>query len=334
MTPANSWPRIAVVGAGAVGAYFGARFAHAGAPVIMIGRRPFVEAVERDGLRIEGLSEPLRLRPPVSTELSAAREAELVLFCVKTIDTLSTARALAQYLHADTLVLSLQNGVDNAAQIRSTGHVNTLAAAVYVALATPSPGHVRHFGRGDLVVGPDAAPAAQVASVCARAAIACRVTDNIEGELWSKLLMNCALNALSALGQTHYARLLACAPIDSMIETVVAEVMAVARAANVQLPGVPDDAAAVAAVQRLVAQMPEQRSSMAQDLARGRRTEIDALNGYVQRRGAELHVPTPANQALFALIRLAESAPEPTARPSAAAVRAGGRARAPDRSDD
>lgn len=123
--------------------------------------------------------------------------------------------------------------------------------------------------------------------------------------------MNCALNALSALAQAQYARLLSCPPIDSLIETVVAELLAVARAASVKLPGLEDDAAAMAAVRRLVAQMPEQRSSMSQDLARGRRTEIDALNGYIQRRGAELHVPTPANQALFALIRLAESAQAP-----------------------
>jgi 2-dehydropantoate 2-reductase len=311
MTATNTWPRIAVVGAGAVGAYYGALFARAGAPVVMIGRRPFVEAVERDGLCIEGLSEPLRLRLPVSTELSACRDAELVLFCVKTVDTLSTAQALAPYLATDALVLSLQNGAENAAQIRSTGHANTLGAAVYVALSTPTPGHVRYFGRGDLVVGPDAAPARQVATVCARAVIPCRVTDNIDGELWSKLLMNCALNALSALTQTRYAHILTCPPIVSLIETVVAELLAVARAANVQLPGFEDDAAAMAAVRRLVTQMPEQRSSMAQDLARGRRTEIDALNGFIQRRGAELHVPTPANQALFALIRLAESTQAP-----------------------
>jgi 2-dehydropantoate 2-reductase len=308
MTATNRWPRIAVVGAGAVGAYFGALFARAGAPVVMIGRRPFVEAVERDGLSIEGLSEPLRVRLPVSTELSACRDAELVLFCVKTVDTVSTAQALAPHLTPDTLVLSLQNGVENALQIRTSGHANTLAAAVYVALDTPTPGQVRHFGRGDLVVGPDAAPAREVAMVCSRAGIPCRISDNIEGELWSKLLMNCALNALSALAQTHYARLLACPPIDSLIETVVAELLAVARAGKVQLPGLEDDAAAMAAVRRLVTQMPEQRSSMAQDLARGRRTEIDALNGFIQRRGSELHVPTPANQALFALIRLAESA--------------------------
>lgn len=307
MTATNSWPRIAVVGAGAVGAYFGALFARAGAPVVMIGRRPFVEAVERDGLCIEGLSEPLRVRPQVSTELSACRDAQLVLFCVKTVDTLATAQALAPHLTADTLVLSLQNGVENAVQIRTSGHANTLAAAVYVALDTPAPGHVRHFGRGDLVVGPDAAPAREVATVCSRAAIPCRITNNIEGELWSKLLMNCALNALSALAQTHYARLLTCPPIDSLIATVVAELLAVARAAKVQLPGLEDDAAAMTAVRRLVTQMPEQRSSMAQDLARGRRTEIDALNGFIQRRGTELHVPTPANQALFALVRLAES---------------------------
>jgi 2-dehydropantoate 2-reductase len=305
--PANDWPHIAVVGAGAVGAYFGARLARAGAPVVMVGRKPFVDAVERSGLTVEGGSEPLHVRVPVSTDLSACRAAQLVLFCVKTVDTVSTARALEPHLSADTVLLTMQNGVEGAEQIRASIHRDAIAAAVYVAVAMREPARVRHYGRGDLVVGADAA-ARQVASLCARAAIQCRVTDNLEGELWSKLLMNCALNALSALGRSDYAHIMACPPARSLIEAVVSEVLDVARAAGVKLPSLTNTAEAMAAVARLVAQMPAQHSSTALDLDRGRRTEIDALNGFVQRRGSELGVATPANQALFALVRLAETA--------------------------
>lgn len=304
---ASGWPRIAVVGAGAVGAYFGAQLARAGAPVLMIGRKPFVAAVERDGLSIEGQSGSLHLRVPVSTEMSACREAQLVLFCVKTIDTVCAARALQPYLSTDAILLTMQNGIEVAEQVRATVHCNTIAAAVYVAVAMPEPARVRHFGRGDLVLGPDPA-SRQVAALCARAAIPCRLTENIDGELWTKLLMNCALNAISALGRSRYADIMACPPTCSLIESVVSELLQVARAAGVRLPGLTNTAEAMAAVARLVAEMPAQHSSMAQDLARGRRTEVDALNGYVHRRGAELGVQTPANQALFALIRLAEAA--------------------------
>lgn len=306
MTDTNAWPRIAVVGAGAVGGYFGARFARAGAPVVMIGRTAFVAAVERQGLRIEGLPEPLEVRVPASSDLSACRDAQLVLFCVKTPDTLATAQALLPQLSENALVVTLQNGVEGAGQIRSLGHLETLAAAVYVALSAPAPGRVHYFGRGDLVVGRQAPRADEFARVCARAAVPCRLTDDIEGELWSKLLMNCALNAISALTQHPYARIVASPPAGALLEAVVDEVVQVARAAGVRMPGLDSAAQALQAVRALVAQMPSQFSSMAQDLARGRRTEIDALNGYVQRRGRELNVPTPANQALFALVSLSQ----------------------------
>jgi 2-dehydropantoate 2-reductase len=304
---AAEWPRIAVVGAGAVGAYFGARLARAGAPVLMIGRKPFAEAVEQHGLIIEEQGEALTLQVPVRTDLSACKEAQLVLFCVKTIDTVQTARALEPYLSTDTLVLTMQNGAEGAEQVRAIVHCEAVPAVVYVAVAMQSPGRVRHFGRGDLIVGTDAA-SRQVAAVCARAAIPCKITGNIQGELWTKLLMNCALNALSAVGRADYAHIIACPPAHALMQRVVSEFMEVAGAAGVHLPAIPDATAAMDAVTRLVTQMPAQHSSMAQDLARGRRTEIDALNGYIQRRAEELGLQAPANQALCALVKLAESA--------------------------
>ena len=304
---AAQWPRIAIVGAGAVGAYFGARLARAGALVSMIGRKPFVEAVERNGLTIEEQAETLTLQVPVSTELSACKEAQLVLFCVKTTDTVATARALEPYLASDTVLVTMQNGVESAALVRALVPCQTVPAVVYVAVATPAPGRVRHFGRGDLIVGTEPA-SRQVAAVCERAAIACRISDNIEGELWTKLLMNCALNALSAVGRSDYAHIIACPPADSLMQSVVGEFMAVAAAAGVRLPAIRDTAAAVDAVKHLVRQMPAQHSSMAQDLARGRRTEIDALNGFIQRRAGELGLQVPANQALSALVTLIETA--------------------------
>ena len=301
------WPSIAIVGAGAVGAYFGARFAQAGAPVVMIGRKPFVDAVERNGLTIETSGESLTLHVPVSTDLSSCRGAQLVLLCVKTVDIVSTARALKPYLSTDTVLLTMQNGVESAGQVRAIIHCDAVPAVVYVAVAMPSPGRVRHFGRGDLVVGTDAA-SARVAAVCERAGVPCRVTEYIEGELWSKLLMNCALNALSALGRSNYGHILECLPAYSLMESIVSEFMQVASAVQVCLPGIADTAAAMDAVRRLVAQMPGQHSSMAQDLTRGRRTEIDALNGYIQRRAAQLGIAAPANQTLYALIKLVETA--------------------------
>src|SRR5580692_10987809 len=119
MTENKNWPRVAVVGAGAVGGYFGGMLARAGAPVMMIGRAAFVEAVTKNGLFLDTVQFQESVRVEASTDLSAARGAEIVLFCVKTTDNTETARALANLLVPGAIVLSLQNGVDNVEQIHA-----------------------------------------------------------------------------------------------------------------------------------------------------------------------------------------------------------------------
>lgn len=306
MTQPEPWPKIAVVGAGAVGGYFGGLLARAGAPVVMIGRPAFVEAVAKNGLYLDTLQFQESVRVEASAELSAARGAEIVLFCVKTTDNATTARALEPLLAPGALVLSLQNGVDNVEQIRSAAVIEALPTVVYVAASVPEPGRVKHVGRGDLVIGPKNEKTERVAALFTRANLPCRISENIEGELWTKLIWNCALNAVSALGRAKYGQIAASADARKVVETVVDEVLAVARAANIHPPGLEDPKVAIAGAFKIATQMAEAFSSTAQDMIRGKRTEIDSLNGYVSRRGAELGVPTPVNHALFALVKLAE----------------------------
>jgi 2-dehydropantoate 2-reductase len=296
-----------VVGAGAVGGYFGGLLARAGAPVVMIGRQPFVDAVNRAGLFLDTLQFQDRVRVEASTDLSAARVADLVLFCVKTTDNAPTATSLAPFLTPDAIVVSLQNGVDNAEQIRGAAGIDVLAAVVYVAASIPEPGHVKHVGRGDLVLGPDDAKTRRVAELFSRANISCRVSENIEGELWVKLIWNCALNAVSALGQARYGQIAESSEARTVVQTIVDEVLAVARAAGIILPGVPDSDAALAGAMKIATQMAGALSSTAQDIGRGKCTEIDSLNGYISRRGAALGVPTPVNFALYSLVKLLEN---------------------------
>ncbi len=300
------WPRIAVVGAGAVGGYFGGLFAHAGAPVVLIGRAPFVEAVNARGLEIDARHLQARVRVQASTELAACRDAELILLCVKTVDTEATARSLAPLLTPGARIITLQNGVEGAERVRALTGRETLAAVVYVAVSVPAPGHVRHVGRGDLIVGPDGPLARTLAHACAWAGIGCRITPQIEGELWVKLLWNCALNAASALAHANYGRIIDRPDGRTLIEQLVTEFMAVASAARISLPGIDDAQAALSGALALAAQMPEQFSSTAQDLERGRPTEIDALNGDVVRRATVLGVATPVNRALYTLVKLRE----------------------------
>jgi 2-dehydropantoate 2-reductase len=306
VTAPENWPKIAVVGAGAVGGYFGGLLARAGAPVVMIGRTTFVEAVKNNGLFLDTLQFQQSVQVEASTELNAVRGAEVVLFCVKTTDNAATARALAPLLAPGAVVLSMQNGVDNVEQIRTAATIEALPTVVYVAASVPEPGRIKHVGRGDLVVGPENETTKRIAALFLRANVPCRISENIQGELWTKLVWNCALNAMSALGHAKYGQIAASADAWKVVEGAVYEVLAVARAAGIHPPGLEDPKAAIAGALKVATQMSEAVSSTGQDLNRGKRTEIDSLNGYVSRRGAELGVPTPVNQALYALVKLAE----------------------------
>lgn len=299
-----NFERVAVMGAGAVGCYFGGMLARAGVPVTLIGRRAGVEAIARDGLFLDSIHFQERVDVAASTEPAAARGAGLVLFCVKTLDTESAARALGPHLERGAILLSLQNGVDNIERIRAAAGLEALPAVVFVAASVPTPGRVKHVGRGDLVLG-HATRRAEVealAQLFGGAGVPCRITENIEGELWAKLILNCGYNAISALGRSNYGRAAQNELTRELIRATAAEAVAVARAASVQLP--PGDM--VEMTLKLADTMAQAVSSTAQDIARGKRTEIDALNGAIARRGAALGVPTPVNQTLHALVKLLE----------------------------
>jgi 2-dehydropantoate 2-reductase len=302
----QNWPRIAVVGAGAVGGYFGGMLARAGAPVIFIGRPAFVDAAKQNGLFLDTVQFQERVKVEASTDLAAARGADIILFCVKTTDTAETARALAKVLAKDSIIVSMQNGVDNAEQIEGASGLKALPAAVYVAASVPAPGTVKHVGRGDLVLGPQNEITERVATVFTRAKVPCRISENLIGELWTKLVWNCALNALSALGRVTYGEILASVDARQLLETTVYEVLAVAKASGVQPAGLEDPKAALAGAYKVAESMAATRSSTAQDMMRGKKTEIDSLNGFIVRRGRELKIAVPVNHALFTLVKLAE----------------------------
>src|SRR5512140_3445304 len=155
---------VAVVGAGAVGSFYGAMLARAGRRVVLIGRPPHVEAIERDGLRLDMAGRIETIRVAASTDLAAVRGADLVLFCVKSTDTEAVARELAPLLDPHAVVLSLQNGVENAANIAKHVRQTVVPAVVYVATAMTGAGAVKHHGRGDLVIGARNAEAARDAT--------------------------------------------------------------------------------------------------------------------------------------------------------------------------
>ena len=296
---------IAVLGAGAVGCFYGGMLARAGHRVTLIGRLAHVQAIAAHGLRMQTLhfDEPVAL--VASTDASAVAHADLVLFAVKSTDTETAGAAMRTHLKPGALVLCLQNGVDNAERLRAVlPGVAVAAAVVYVATEMAGPGHLRHHGRGELVIEPLASNplrSAALAHTFTAADVPTSVSDNVRGALWAKLVLNCAYNALSALGHLPYGELVQRPGVWAVIRDVMAECRAVAMADGVTLPADVD-----VTVQRIPRTMPTQHSSTAQDLMRGKPSEIDFLNGHVVRRGEALGVHTPANRVLWTLVKLAE----------------------------
>jgi len=305
-------PAVAVLGAGAVGGYYGGMLALAGVPVTMIGRPAFVEAVRRDGLVIARSDRRDVVRVDAASDASAVAGADVVLVCVKSPDTHEAAVTMKPHLRPDAVVVSLQNGVANADAIAGVLDQVVLASVVWVGTAMEGPGVVRHNGRGDLELGVTRAcaqragameRARELGALFERAGVRCPVVDDVDAAMWSKLIVNCAFNAVSALGHSRYGRMAAEPAIRQLMETAVRETVAVARAAGIEL----DADAMIATVWRTAGAMASQFSSTAQDILRGKPTEIAMLNGYVAVRGEALGVPTPVNRALHALVVLREA---------------------------
>jgi 2-dehydropantoate 2-reductase len=275
--------------------------ARAGVPVTLIGRAHHVEAMNRDGLFLEKSDFQGYVNVQASTEIDVLRDASIVLLSVKTIDTEEAALQIAPHLASDALLVSFQNGVDNVERIQRATGIDAIPAVVYVAAAMSGLGRVKHNGRGDVVIG----DVPRVAAVLGQAGIPCRISDNIAGELWTKLVMNCAYNAVSAVTRSRYLPIKNNPLTRDVMKDLISEVVAVANAAGVRIATA--DALMEAAL-KLGDSMATATSSTEQDLSLGRLTEIDSLNGYVARRGRELGVPTPVNATLYSLVKFLETA--------------------------
>ena len=296
--------KISVMGAGAVGSFYGAMLVQAGHDVTFIGRPGQVSALREHGLQLEKGGTVTRLAVQASADPSAVAGSEIVLFAVKSSDTEAAAKVMAPFLSPDAVVLSFQNGVENTERLQQLLPQTVIAAVVYVATDMVAPHHVRHHGRGDLVLAASAR-SPELAATFTAAGIPTEVSENTTGALWAKLILNCAYNALSAITQLPYGTLAQGAEIDSVLEDVVRECLSIADALGVSVPGDTRHA-----VKQIALTMPSQRSSTAQDLARRKPSEIDYLNGYIVRKGHQMNIPVPVNRVLYALVKLIEKKKE------------------------
>lgn len=291
--------KIAVMGAGAVGCYYGAMLALAGHQVALIGRPAFVEVVSQNGLVLEKEGKRLSVQVQASTDPAIVEGADVVLVCVKSGDTEQAGREIAPYLSATARVLSLQNGVSNARALSAILGREVLPVVVYVASRMNGAGTVRHEGRGELELSEHGAT--EIIALLNDAGIGTKASPDVLQSLWSKLIVNCAINPLSALTRLPYGKMVEQDGIPLLMDDIAREALQVAQAEGVSV-----DSNVFEIIRSIPVTMAGQYSSTAQDLMSGKLTEIDFLNGEVVKLAAKHGLDAPINRTLTLLVKNAE----------------------------
>lgn len=299
--------RIAVMAAGAVGGYFGARLAQAGHEVAFVARGRQLEALRAHGLRVESPLGDMHLPNVEATDEPAKiGTVDLVLFSVKLWDTLEAAEAIKPLLGADTAVASFQNGVvkdDILRQALGAGHV--IGGVCYIAATIAEPGVIRHSGTIQKLVfgeyGGSLSPrVGQFRDACADSGIDAEISDQIERAIWEKFVFLVGVSGTTCLARSPIGPIRGHPRSRAFLHDVMEEVVQVARAQAVPLPADYADER-LAFTDTLPATM---TSSMHHDLENGNRLEVAWLSGDVVARGARLGVPTPCNRAIFDILSI------------------------------
>ena len=298
-----------VFGAGGVGSFFGGLLARSGADVQFIARGAQLDALRRDGIRIESTSLGTLHVPAIraTADPHVPGVADLVLVAVKAQHTAGILDALAVLVGPSTTIVTLQNGVESDEVVAARfGRERVLPAVVYVGATVEQPGQVRHVAAGTIALGvPAGASRRRVEAVrdqLARTGLPVRIADDIQHDRWRKLLWNASFNMVSAVTGRDPQILLRVPESRTLLLDIMREVVAVARAQGIALSDADADEQ-IAWTERAGAI----RTSTMVDRERGREMEVDALIGVVVRRGAALGVPTPRSAALLGLLNAIEA---------------------------
>lgn len=297
--------KIAIMGAGGVGGYFGARLAASGQDVHFIARGAHLQAIRQQGLRVRSPLGDLHLPQPAATDNPAeVGVADIVLLGVKLWDTESAARRIVPMIGPETLVISFQNGVTKDEVLRDVVGAEHVAGGVcYIAATIGEPGVIQHANSLQKLVfgqyGSAGLPKLQeFLRVCQSAGIEARISEDIAREIWEKFVFLVGLSATTSALRQPIGRVRSGKDSRAFLLAVMSEATAVGRALGVALP--------VDFAQNRLAfcdTLPEgMSSSMHHDLQHGHRLELDWLSGEVVRRGRLLGVPTPFNEAICAVL--------------------------------
>ena len=300
---------ILIIGAGAMGGLFAALLAPHASVTLLTTNREHAERIAAHGLTLtalDGFIRHVRVRVRTAPEQCQGR-ANLVLLCTKAGATEAAARSAGRLLAADGLVLTLQNGLGNLERIEAAVGPARAAAGVTAQAATLlGPGQVRHAGVGPTTIGVRPGQEQRleaVASLLNRAGIDTSLSDDVDGLLWSKLVVNVGINALTALMRVPNGVLASNSACDALMVEAVAEAVAVARSLGIAM----EEAHQLARVREVCDRTSANRSSMLQDILRGAPTEIEVINGAIVARGLATGIPTPVNSLLTRLVKALEA---------------------------
>lgn len=298
--------RIAVMGAGGTGAYFGGLLARAGEDVMFIARGAHLDAIRAEGLRVKSrLVGEFTLPVKATDDPGEIGPVELILFCVKAYDTDAAAERIRGLIGPDTMILSVQNGIDNEERIsKMVDRTHVLGGLAQVVSVIEAPGVIAQTaGFGKIIFGElsgDRTPRTErLLTMFQRAGIAAELRTDILVALWEKFLFICGYSGVTALTRLPIGPILACPDTRALLRGTMEEAEAIGRACNIGLPvGCADGA-----LNLLSGLEPAARSSLYYDLAAGRRLEVEALNGAIVRLGRERGIATPLNFAIYAALK-------------------------------
>ncbi|MFQ5860759.1 MAG: 2-dehydropantoate 2-reductase [Dehalococcoidia bacterium] len=296
--------RIAVMGSGGVGGYYGALLARAGNQVTFIARGAHLEAIRRNGIHIKSREGEFTVQAPATDDPGQVEPVELVLFTVKTYHNAQAIPLLKPLVSGETAVLTLQNGVESYLELQQgLGPQCVLPGLTYVAAEVEAPGVIRQQGRMVAVIfgelSGEASPrTTRVLETFQQAGIDITLTSEVLKELWTKFIFIATLAGVTTACRTRLEVLLEHPETQRMLLDCAEEIAAVGRAKQVAL----DEDVVAKTVQRCESAARHLKASMHTDLEQGRPLELEALNGAVARMGSELGIPTPVNRLIYAML--------------------------------
>ena len=295
--------QIMVVGAGSVGGFFGAHLAKQNPHVSFLLRPKTLEAVKRRGLTIKSAKGNFTVHPPAASSPRELAPPDLIILGVKAYDLDEVMAQLEPVLTERTVILTLQNGIDTEDRLIARLQRDCVVGGVaFIYSKIVEAGVIEHYKRGAVAIGElmgnRSGRLLQIADIFQQAGAPCQLSDDIRKSKWEKMCWNCVFNPITVLIDDKVAKALDHPEMAGVIRQVVGEVAAVSAAMKVPLA--PDMADKVV---KWTQELRDIHTSMYDDWKSKRPTEIDYLNGYIVRRGRELGIQTPVNEALTAMVK-------------------------------